>query len=91
MNLTPIVDSVAWHWLFWGALVVVGMLGLLALASPRAFAYVAASGKTWIDVDRFLRKLDHRVDIDSHVLRHSRAFGAIVVLAVLLVVQVFVL
>lgn len=83
MTLAPLIDAVQWHWVFWGALAAAGCLGLLAMVSPPAFARVAVYGKTWIDVDQTLRKLDRTIDIDGHVLRHTRLFGAIVLGAVL--------
>lgn len=89
MNPALVLGSAQWLCVMWGGLAVSGFLGLLALLSPRLFASVATCGKTWVDVDRLLRKLDRKIDIDDYVLHHSRMFGVMVLAAVLLFLTVF--
>jgi len=79
--LTPIL---------WSVLVVAGVLGVIALVSPRLFSKIARVGNHWVDTSKWLSKLDTRVEVDAHVLPYSRHLGAAVVasLAVLGVVLV---
>jgi diguanylate cyclase (GGDEF)-like protein len=59
-----------------------GCVGLLALASPRAFAAVASYGNRTIYYGVQARFDKRPVDIDSFVLDHGRLFGLIVVATV---------
>ncbi len=75
------------------ALGLVGVAGLLALASPRFFSRLAYWGDLWVDTDKYADVLNYQVQIDHHVVRHSRLFGVVVmtvvfVVAILLVVSV---
>ncbi len=63
-------------------LAVAGLLGAVAILSPRLFALTAKKGATWIDSDQCFRLLDRRLDVDEFVLRHSRIFGTLVVASV---------
>lgn len=66
------------------ALFLSGILGLLAIVSPRCFVRTAAACSRWVDSERLLRVFDRRIDVDHWMLPHSRALGALVVLSVLL-------
>ena len=59
----------------------IGVLGLLAMVSPKTFARLSQAGGHWVDTSRLVSKLDARYDVDRRVLTHSRAFGLAVVLA----------
>jgi hypothetical protein len=67
----------------WALLCVFGLLGALALFSPRHFHRVATEGSRWIDTDRILAWLDRRYDVDSLVLPFSRVLGALVIASVI--------
>lgn len=64
------------------ALALVGLCGLIALASPRRFATLAGRGNRWIDTTSILAKLDTRVEVDARVLPYSRILGAVTIAAV---------
>ncbi|MCE9548735.1 MAG: GGDEF domain-containing protein [Planctomycetia bacterium] len=64
-----------WETLFVSLLGVAGVSGLLALASPRAFAVVARFGGKVVSFTPINTPVDKWVDIDGFVLRHSRYFG----------------
>lgn len=74
--------------ILWTCLGVIGVLGLLALVSPRHFAAIARHGGRWVDTSKVLDKLDARVDIDERILRHSRLLGVAVVASVALLTSV---
>ena len=76
------------QWIAWLLLGLVGTSGLVALASPPLFARLASFSSTWIDSDKFLKRLDRRVDVDNCFIRHSRLFGAVCV-AVAVVLTIF--
>jgi hypothetical protein len=80
--LTPIL---------WTVVIAAGVLGLIALLSPRLFSAIARVGNHWVDTSKWLAKFDTRVDVDSHVLPYSRHLGAAVIasLAVLALVLVY--
>jgi hypothetical protein len=63
----------------WAGLALVGGLGLVGVVSPRWFQSLATHGARWIDCQRALATLDQRVDVDKHLLPHSRWLGAAVV------------
>ena len=74
--------SAPWLPVAWTLLGLFGFLGLLAILSPRLFASLAVRGGRWVDTDKVINKLNTRVDIDEHILPHSRLLGAAVVVAV---------
>ena len=55
-----------------------GVFGLLALASPGAFAAVASYGGRIIHPGMQTR-LDRWVDVDRYVLKHARTFGLVLI------------
>jgi diguanylate cyclase (GGDEF)-like protein len=59
-----------------------GFVGLLALASPRLFAVAAELGGLWITAPNSPSSYQSPIDIDQFVIRHSRKFGALVVIVV---------
>jgi hypothetical protein len=77
--------------IFWTVLIAAGVLGFIALVSPRLFSAIARRGNHWVDTSKWLAKLDTRVEVDAHVLPYSRHLGAAVVasLAVLALVLVY--
>jgi hypothetical protein len=74
---SPLLVSV-----FWGILFVVGVLGLVALVSPQAFASLAVRGGRWVDTSKVIAKLDARIDLDERVLPYSRVLGVAVIASV---------
>jgi len=82
MTLCFAVVEAPWMPVVWSCLALFGFLGLLALVSPRLFASLAVRGGQWVDTDELTNKLNHRLDIDEHVLPHSRLLGAAVVVSV---------
>jgi len=75
MNLPHILSSIEWEFAIWALLVIAAGTALLAILSPRRFSALNAWSSAWIDVDKLTRRLDKRVDIDHHFLRHCRLFG----------------
>jgi hypothetical protein len=71
-----------WMPVVWTLMVLFGLLGVLAVISPRLFACLALRGGQWIDTDKLADKLNHRVNIDEYVLPHSRVLGGAVIAAV---------
>jgi len=59
-----------------------GLLGLLAVVSPRLFQKLAGQTDRWVDSNRALECLDRRVDIDAYVLPRSRLLGFAVIASV---------
>ena len=68
-------------WLAWALLAFVILFGLVALFSPRWFARFAEHGGKWVDSTKVLRVFDKRFDIDKQVMRYSRSFGVVVLVA----------
>jgi hypothetical protein len=74
-------------------LVLCALVGLIALASPRSFAAMAAFGNRWIDTwklfkvseNSFLRRLDKWINLDGFAVRYSRAVGVAMLLVASLV------
>ena len=81
MNATIDLSSCEWEWLVWALLALAGSAALLAVLKPSVFQTISARSSRWIDVDRFTRKLDKRIEIDHRVLPHSRLLGAMSVAA----------
>jgi hypothetical protein len=73
---------------FWGFMIIVAALGLLAVCSPTRFTSLALRGGRWIDSSKFLSKFDQRFDLDEHVLPHARWLGAAVIAAVVMLMWV---
>jgi diguanylate cyclase (GGDEF)-like protein len=59
-----------------------GIVGLLALVSPKMFAVVAESGGMWIATPKTVAVVESPIDIDQFVIRNSRQFGALVLMVV---------
>ena len=59
--------------------IISGLLGMIAMVSPRLFRWLSGRSSQWIDSSRALQFLDKRVDIDHYFLRHARLFGAVLV------------
>jgi hypothetical protein len=72
----------AHQWIVLPSLGLVVVSGLVALFSPRLFSRLARWGSLWVDVDKSVDKMNYRIEIDRHVLRHCRLFGAVVLGAV---------
>ena len=66
-----------------------GVVGLLALTSPRLFAVAAESGGLWITAPNSTSLAQSPIDIDQFVIRHSRKFGALVVAVVTFLTLLF--
>lgn len=88
---TPYVLAYApWYWATWTFLGAGGIVGLLAILSPRLFSRLVAVGGVWIDIDKLARKLDRRIDLDPYILRHSRLFGGLLLGAAALLLSLLV-
>ncbi len=59
--------------------IISGLLGMIAMVSPRLFRWLSGRSSQWIDSSRAVQFLDKRIDIDHYVLRHARLFGAVLV------------
>jgi hypothetical protein len=84
-----VAQSVALKTAVFGLLGVIAVLGLLALLSPKHFAQIANRSSQWVDTSNYFRRLDEPVNVDKHVLRYSRVFGAAVILSAALLCWVF--
>ena len=69
------------QWLIWPLLALCGVLGIVALVSPRYFEKLAYRSSTWVDTSQLAAALDKTVDVDRHVLRYARLFGLAVLIA----------
>ena len=87
---TPSIYPIQWQPFTWTLLAVAGIFGLMAILSPRLFSTVSAWSSTWIDIDRFAKKLDKRIDIDPGFTLHSRPLGALTVVAAVVLAGFFV-
>ena len=70
----------AWLIIFPCLLGLCGVVGLIAVFSPRMFAFVAETGGIRITKPKNPLLFEPIVDIDQFVIRHSREFGSIVTL-----------
>ncbi len=59
-----------------------GMVGMLALVSPKVFAVAAEVGGLWVTAPKSRSGFESPIDIDQFVIRHSRKFGILVVTVV---------
>jgi len=73
---------IVWEPIALGLLGFAGLLGLLAVVSPRLFQKLAGQTDRWVDSTRALECLDRRVDIDTYVLPRSRLLGVAVIASV---------
>ena len=71
-----------WGPICWILLASSGILGLVALLSPKTFERIAIFGSRWIDSRKIIERLDKPIDVDRHLLAHSRKFGTAVLVAV---------
>jgi hypothetical protein len=83
MQMTEVAAHPHWQWVVGSLLGIVGVIGLVAVLSPRTFYRLASWSNIWVDTDKLLRVFDVRVDIEHYVLRHSRLFGIVIVGAAL--------
>ena len=70
----------AWQILFPCLLAMCGVVGLIAMFSPKMFALVAETGGIWVTKPKQPAMFESTIDIDKFVIRHSREFGSIVTL-----------
>ena len=82
MNSTLILVERIWEPCSWFLLASAGVVGLVALVSPKTFQRVAEIGGVWCDSSKVLARLDKPIDVDRLVLPHSRLLGAAVLAAV---------
>ncbi|MDC0936241.1 GGDEF domain-containing protein [Pirellulales bacterium] len=59
-----------------------GVVGLVALVSPKIFTAAAELGGMWVTNPKSASTYHSPIDIDQFVIRHSRKFGALVVTVV---------
>lgn len=76
--------------LFWTVLGAVGLVGLVAVVSPRGFAAMSLRSGQWIDSEKILEKLDQRFDVDQYVLPYSRTLGCFVLASVVVLAGRFI-
>ena len=67
--------------IFWPLLAIITILGTFAFVSPFRFRAFAERSSHWVDTEKVFDKLNQRVDVDRHVLRHCRLFGGVVLCA----------
>jgi hypothetical protein len=66
----------------WSTLGLLGLVGLIAIVSPRGFQKIATRSGQWVDTNKLAEVFDKRVDIDRYVLPFSRLLGVAVILSV---------
>jgi hypothetical protein len=71
-----------WGSISWVLLGCAGIVGFVALVSPKTFRSLADLGGRWLDSEKLLARLDKRIDIDRMVLPYSRWLGAAVLATV---------
>ncbi len=82
MNSIMILVGRIWEPCSWILLAFAGVIGLVAVVSPKTFQCVAEFGGAWFDSSKMLERLDKPIDVDRIVLPHSRLLGAAVLAAV---------
>ncbi|MBC7821027.1 MAG: hypothetical protein IAG10_29430 [Planctomycetaceae bacterium] len=82
MNSAPNLLQTLWGPCSWILLALAGVIGLVALVSPKTFRSLAEFGGRGLDSDKWLAQLDKRIDVDRLVLPYSRWLGAAVITAV---------
>jgi hypothetical protein len=71
-------------WLFWSIVVFIGSFAIWAICWPQRFAQLARASSSWIDSSKMLAVLDKRLELDSFVLRYTRAFGVFLLIGLAL-------
>lgn len=82
MHSVPTLIQNLWGPCCWILLGAAGLIGLVALVSPKSFRSLADYGGRWLDSEKLIAQLDKRVDVDRLVLPYSRWLGAAVVATV---------
>ena len=82
MNSASTLLQNVWGPSSWILLALAGLVGLVALVSPKTFRSVAEFGGRWLDSEKLLAKLDRKIDVDRLVMPYSRWLGAAVVAAI---------
>ena len=72
----------AWPIIFLSLLGLCGIVGLVAVVSPKTFALVAETGGLWVTKPKSSALFESPIDIDQFVIRHSRQFGSMVTMVV---------
>ena len=72
----------AWPNIFFSLLGLCGIVGLVAVVSPKMFARVAETGGLRVIKPKSPLLFESTIDIDQLVIRHSRQFGTVVILVV---------
>ena len=67
-----------WQMLAYACLGFVGCVGVLAVASPRLFTWLATKSNKWFDTSKMDELADKMIDVDTFALRHCRMYGAVV-------------
>jgi hypothetical protein len=80
ISLAPVV---------WTLLGICSVVAVVAIVSPRSFSILTNHSSTWVDTNKLLSALDHRVDIDKYVLPFSRILGVSVLVAVAILAFVY--
>jgi hypothetical protein len=70
-----------WTLVTWSLLGLAGVVGMVALVSPRTFSKLATGGSRWIDTQRVIAKLDEPINVDHYILPYSRVLGAAVIIS----------
>ncbi len=73
----------AWPIIFLSLMGLCGIVGLVAVLSPKKFTVVAEIGGVWVTKPKNTAFFESRIDIDQFVIRHSRQFGSMVTLGVI--------
>ena len=55
--------------------------GIIAIVLPDAFGRLAIFLGKWVETRPTFAVVDRRVDVDHFILRYTRAFGAVILLA----------
>ena len=70
----------AWLIIFPSLLILCGIVGLIAMVSPKMLALVAETGGIRVTKPKNSSLFEPTINIDKFVIRHSREFGSIVTL-----------
>ena len=90
MSGCPLLALTFAQFALWFSLSLCGLVGLMAIVSPRKFSLLAVRGSRWFDTNKVADVLDKRVDVDRYILPFSRLLGAVVVVAVAVLAYVLV-
>ena len=80
--MVPLLAYTSKQVILWSSLGVLGVLGMVAILSPKYFAAISSRSGRWVDTNKLAEVLDKRVDIDHYVLPFSRLLGAAVIASV---------